>query len=79
VDEQTHAQTGYDMILGRDFLCALGFVLDFEKRKVKWNGISVLRYSGTVRDRTLWRLQVSDRSSFHCVYALKWWRHCDKN
>ena len=44
IDERLQNHTEYDMILGRDFLCSLGFVLDFQKRKVKWNGISVPRH-----------------------------------
>ena len=47
IDEQKQNHTQYDMILGRDFLCSLGFVLHFQKRKVKWNGISVPMDSNT--------------------------------
>ena len=47
IDEQKQNHTQYDMILGRDFLCSLGFVLVFQKRKVKWNGISVPMDSNT--------------------------------
>jgi len=58
VDEQLQNHTEYDMILGRDFLCSLGFVLDFQKRKVKWNGISVPMRSHT-KPRTFARKEVS--------------------
>jgi len=59
VDELSNTRTGYDMILGRDFLYALGFVLDFEKRKVKWNGISV-PMSSNIKPRTFARKKVSE-------------------
>jgi len=47
------------MILGRDFLYSLGFVLDFNKKKVKWNEISV-PMSSSVKPRTVARKKVSE-------------------
>ena len=41
------------------FLYANGFVLDFEKRKVEWNGISVPMSSNT-KPRTFVRKEVSE-------------------
>jgi len=48
-----------DAILGRDSLYSLGFVLDFNKKKVKWNGISI-PMSSSVKPRTFERKKVSE-------------------
>ena len=66
IDEQQLNHTGYDMILGRDFLYSLGFVLDFNKKKVKWNGISV-PMSSSVKPRTFTRKKVSEIRPRMCV------------
>eukprot|EP00978_Attheya_sp_CCMP212_P038634 scaffold193211_cov56-Attheya_sp.AAC.3 len=40
----------YDLILGRDFLEATGMVLDFSKKKVVWDELSVDMKSMTLID-----------------------------
>lgn len=38
VDEREGDELGYDMIIGRDLMTALGIVLDFKNKTVEWEG-----------------------------------------
>ena len=52
VDEsRAPKNTPYDLILGLDFLSTLGFVLDFEKGKLRWGEVEVeMNEKGVIKD-----------------------------
>ena len=38
IDDRSGDDLGYDMIIGRDLMTALGIKLDFEEKKLTWDG-----------------------------------------
>ena len=38
IDERKNNELGYDMIVGRDLMTSLGIQLDFQDKKLKWDG-----------------------------------------
>ena len=42
---------GYDMIIGRETLAELGFIINFETNQISWNGMKVEMKDPTLFDK----------------------------